>query len=103
MLGVCCLSAVGELSREAFLEGPGLCVVVCGVDLELFHVGGDEFSLALGTLQISQSNSSFSWYSNLDCMGRRTLTRAFGALTGTPLALTGALVPAASAFLCSRW
>jgi hypothetical protein len=27
----------------------------------------------------------------------------FGALTGKPLALTGARVPALSAFLCSRW
>jgi hypothetical protein len=27
----------------------------------------------------------------------------FGALTGRPFALTGARVPALSAFLCSRW
>lgn len=33
----------------------------------------------------------------------RTIEVGFGALTGRPLALTGARVPAASAFLCSRW
>lgn len=31
------------------------------------------------------------------------MTVSLGALTGRPLALTGARVPAASAFLCSRW
>ncbi len=32
-----------------------------------------------------------------------TIAVGFGALTGLPLGLTGARVPAASAFLCSRW
>ena len=34
---------------------------------------------------------------------RRTIEVGFGALTGRPLALTGARVPAASALRCSRW
>jgi hypothetical protein len=33
----------------------------------------------------------------------RTIEVGFGALTGRPLAFTGARVPAASALLCSRW
>jgi hypothetical protein len=33
----------------------------------------------------------------------RTRDVGLGALTGRPLALTGARVPAASAFLWSRW
>ena len=33
----------------------------------------------------------------------RTLSIGVGALTGLPFGLTGARVPAASAFLCSRW
>jgi hypothetical protein len=33
----------------------------------------------------------------------RTIDVGFGALTGSPFALTGARVPALSAFLCSRW
>lgn len=32
-----------------------------------------------------------------------TIDVGFGALTGRPLALTGARVPAFSAALCSRW
>jgi hypothetical protein len=36
-------------------------------------------------------------------MSMRTIDVGFGALTGSPLALTGARVPAFSAFLCSRW
>jgi len=32
-----------------------------------------------------------------------TIDVGLGALTGSPLALTGARVPALSAFLCSRW
>jgi hypothetical protein len=39
----------------------------------------------------------------ISCLLQRTMTVSFFALTGRPLALTGARVPAASAFLCSRW
>jgi hypothetical protein len=35
--------------------------------------------------------------------GVHTIDVGFGALTGSPFAFTGARVPAASAFLCSRW
>jgi hypothetical protein len=34
---------------------------------------------------------------------QRTIEVGFGGLTGRPFALTGTLVPAASAFLCSLW
>jgi len=36
-------------------------------------------------------------------MNHRTIDVGLGALTGSPFALTGARVPALSAFLCSRW
>ena len=33
----------------------------------------------------------------------RTIDVGFGGFTGMPLGLTGARVPSASPFLCSRW
>ena len=81
-----------EIVGPALLLGPQLGIVCRGVNLELELVGVDNLLaavLALGTL--------VDFFSPVD--KSHTIEVGLGALTGRPLALTGARVPAASAFL----
>jgi hypothetical protein len=70
---------------------------VCGgVDLELELVGVDNLLAAVLALE-----KLITVPLSHEKQGARTMEVGLGALTGRPLALTGARVPAASAFLCS--
>lgn len=105
---------LAELRRPALLLGPVLLIVGERVRLELGQVGGDHLLAAVCALfagRVSITNQRCIQH-NLDIYRRVwpsgfkvVLTMAVGlaALTGRPLGLTAARVPAASAFLCSRW
>lgn len=103
---VCLSSLCKRLSRScsfeviwpALLLWPKLRVVRLGVDLQLLQVRVNNLLAAVGALVIAVRDSLKS----VIYMGSHTMLVGFGALTGRPLALTGALVPALSAARCSR-
>jgi hypothetical protein len=82
---------------------------------QLCLVGGDEFFAAVLALhrpeQRCQQCHAALYFCDSESRSMRTFRIRFnhtidiglGALTGRPLALTGARVPAFSAALCSRW
>lgn len=93
-------SLLVEDRREALLLGHPS--VRASMVLELFHVVLDHLAAAVHAL--CSNVSRFSVHMLVDgWLSQRTMTVSFFGLTGRPLALTGARVPAASAFLCSRW
>jgi hypothetical protein len=116
-------SSSRKLLRPALLLGPVLLVVRLGVDLQLLYVCVDDFLAAVGALVclalslvllplVIRRRRREGWnglwaigmgMDRLELFQGRTRDVGLGALTGRPLALTGARVPAASAFLWSRW
>lgn len=97
-------SLLTEYRREALL----LChrSMCSGVVDERFHVGLDHLAAAVRALcGMSAVCSCTGWWTDgcRPLVFKRTMTVSLGGLTGRPLALTGARVPARSAFLCSRW
>lgn len=96
-------TATSKIIGPALLLWPQLLIVGAGVNLELNLVCVDDL---LTTILALYRVISFSLRSG--GMVKRlvfTIDVGLGALTGKPLALTGARVPAASAFFCSllRW
>lgn len=93
-------SLLVEDRREALLLGHrSMCASMV---LERFHVVLDHLAAAVHAL--CSKVSCFPVHTVVDgWLSQRTMTVSFFGLTGRPLALTGARVPAASAFLCSRW
>lgn len=85
-----------EIIGPALLLGPQLSIVSFGVDLELELVGVDNLLAAVLAL-----DKLIAVPFSLEKQETLTIEVGLGALTGRPLALTGARVPAASAFLCS--
>lgn len=85
--------------REALLLGhSSMCASVVH---ERFDIVLDHLAAAVHAL--FSNVSPFSVHTVVDrWLSQRTMTVSFFGLTGRPLALTGARVPAASAFLCSR-
>jgi hypothetical protein len=76
------------------------------MDLQLLQIRIDDLLTAiraLSTILLARSLFILGRTHRFRGDERRTMEVGFGALTGRPLALTGARVPAASAFLCSRW
>jgi len=87
-----------EVVRPALLLGPRLGIVTRGVVDELLFVRVDDLAAAVLALQTRlYQHVLFHAF-----VGLRTMEVGLGALTGRPLALTGARVPSLSAFLCSR-
>lgn len=88
--------------REALLLGHSS--MRASVVHERFDIVLDHLAAAIHALfsNVSPFFPCTRWWRRVGCL-KRTMTVSFFGLTGRPLALTGARVPAASAFLCSRW
>jgi hypothetical protein len=88
-----------ELVGPALFLGPGVGVCVCvlfqdgqvGAGLDCTKVNQNMFRMK----SVVKLTNSFLQKTQIDV--------AFAAFLGVPLGLTGTRVPAASAFLCSRW
>lgn len=85
------------------------CSFVIALCVPAWSMSGLMLSLTISRRQLVHCLEILAVYhfarggGRMSCPLQRTMTVSFFGLTGRPLALTGARVPASSAFLCSRW